>query len=200
MRKRYCGNLKKAVTWRVGVKLGNRTICALDLLWTLQMYLSSTWTFGDASISVLQSFGWRSCLPHSPSLCWYRECLQCWFSSSETIDILCQNKKIPFFFFLYHHLSAVLGRGVAGGSFKVTFPKLEERLWFAQCLLDKICCRSVLHGHSKCGSERGTWKKGDGNWTEFYSRPLPRVLHLPHLRLLLPVPWLTGQNEVQVLK
>lgn len=37
-------------------------------------------------------------------------------------------RKSLFFFFLYHHLSAVLGRGVAGGSFKVTFPKLEETL------------------------------------------------------------------------
>lgn len=43
---------------------------------------------------------------------------------------------------LYHYLSAVEKTG-----FKVTSPKLEESLWFAQCLLDKGFYRSVLHSH-----------------------------------------------------
>lgn len=121
MRKRYCGNLKKAVTWRVGVKLGNRTICALDLLWTLQMYLSSTWTFGDASISMVQSFGWSSCLPHSPSLCWYRECLQCWFSSSETMTFCAKIRNSCVFF--VPSPFCCFGAGGGGWKFQIYIPK-----------------------------------------------------------------------------
>ena len=57
---------------------------------------------------------------------------------------------------LYHHLSAVEKTG-----FKVTSPKLGERLWFAQCFVHKGYCRSDLHSHTIGVAVRGAHEKDE---------------------------------------
>lgn len=56
-------------------------------------------------------------------------------------EILCQNKEFQWLFCIVTFLVPVQKKKKR---FKVKSPKLEETLWFVQCLIHKGCCRTVV--------------------------------------------------------